>query len=113
MDGDFEEIPGFRTGPVEGPVAGLDQVAASVGGGRVRSADSGEVDFRNLFAGVDTEVDLPFLALAAAFLCLLRLGLWGTALCAGIGSLRGGCGNAENGSTKYAGQELLTVPAPD
>ena len=64
MDGDFEEIPGFRAGPVEGPVAGLDPVAASVGGGRVRSADSGEVDFRNPFAGLNAEVDLHFLAFA-------------------------------------------------
>ena len=40
MDGDFEEIPGFRAGPLEGPVTGLDPVSASIAGGRVRSADS-------------------------------------------------------------------------
>ena len=62
MDGDFKKMPSSRAGPVEGPFAELDPGVASVRGGRVRAADSGEVDFRNPFVGVDAEVDLTFLA---------------------------------------------------
>ena len=44
MDRDFKKMPSSRAGPVEGPVAGLDPVAASVGRGWVRSSELTGVD---------------------------------------------------------------------